>query len=485
MAGANIFPYLFLSLSGYGFWTCVMDSKCSERTVEPATEWLTPLRFGVILGLLLLAAFPKVLLGLESFVHRDYGVLAYPFVQYSHESFWRGELPLWNPLSNCGAPFLAQWGTMTLYPFSLFYLIFPLPWSLSYFCLGHLALGAFGMYFLARRWAGNSFGCGLAGLAYVFNGVTFSCLQWPNYAAALAWMPWLVLWTERSWKEGGRWMCVAAVGAAMQMLTGVPEIVLFTWLILGALWIQAFFGGTNSRAKLVGRVGLVVLLAAGLCAAQLLPFFDLLAHSQRDRTFSNTRWPMPGWGWANILVPLFHYCETFQGPFFQYGQEFLSSYYPGMVLLVLALCALWSNRRDKRVLLLGAAILLAYVLALGDDGYLYTWCKKVMPFLGIARYSVKFAILTAFCIPLLTAFAWKEGSCSGPNRKAVLLAAGTLLLGISFMLWFSKTYPFPYEQWPVVLKSGIGRALFLIAATALLLALEALKSQPWAAAQTS
>jgi hypothetical protein len=108
-----------------------------------------------------------------------------------------------------------------------------------------------------------------------------------------------------------------------------------------------------------------------------------------------------------------------------------------------------------------------------------------MPFLGIARYPVKFAIVTAFCIPLLTAFAWKEESGAGPNRKALLAAAGTLLLGISFMLWFSKTYPFPYEQWPVVLKNGIGRALFLISATALLLALEALKSQPWAAAQTS
>ena len=228
----------------------LMDCTLETRQKEP--HWLTPRRFGVILLAALVAAFPKVLLGFGTCFYRDYGVLGYPFIFYSHESFWRGELPLWNPLSNCGAPFLAQWGTMTLYPFSLFYLIFPLPWSLSYFCFGHLALGAFGMYFLARRWSGNSFGCGLAGLAYVFNGVTFACLQWPNYAAALAWMPWLVLWSERSWNEGGRWMCVAAVGAAMQMLTGVPEIVLFTWLILGALWIQAFFRGHELSRK-IGR----------------------------------------------------------------------------------------------------------------------------------------------------------------------------------------------------------------------------------------
>src|SRR4051812_34315701 len=163
------------------------------------STWLTPRRFGLVLLVGLLAAFPKVLLGLGSFFYRDYGVLGYPFIYYHHESFWRGELALWNPLSNCGAPFLAQWGTMTLYPFSIIYLLFPLPWSLTYFCFGHLALGAFGMYFLARRWTGNHFGCGLAGLAYVFNGVTFSCLLWPNYAVAMGWMPWVILWTERSW----------------------------------------------------------------------------------------------------------------------------------------------------------------------------------------------------------------------------------------------------------------------------------------------
>ena len=95
--------------------TCELESNPASRTGLVASEWLTPVRFGGILALFLLGAFPKVALGLHSFVYRDYGVLAYPFIHYAHESFWRGELPLWNPLSNCGAPFLAQWGTMALY----------------------------------------------------------------------------------------------------------------------------------------------------------------------------------------------------------------------------------------------------------------------------------------------------------------------------------------------------------------------------------
>ena len=96
-------------------------------------------QFAIVLGLLIFAAFPQVLLGLQTFVVRDYGFFAYPLAHYQRECFWRGEVPLWNPLNNCGVPFLAQWNTMPLYLPALIYLVLPLPWSLSFFCLAHVA----------------------------------------------------------------------------------------------------------------------------------------------------------------------------------------------------------------------------------------------------------------------------------------------------------------------------------------------------------
>ena len=131
-----------------------MDTDPTKRPRGAAGEWFTPVRFALLLLVFLTAAFPKVVFGFHSFYYRDYGVIGYPVIFYHRECFWRGEWPLWNPNSNCGVPFLAQWGTMTLYPLSLIYLLFPLPWSLSYFCLGHVFLGGMGMFFLARRWTG-------------------------------------------------------------------------------------------------------------------------------------------------------------------------------------------------------------------------------------------------------------------------------------------------------------------------------------------
>src|SRR6266850_3924915 len=109
----------------------VQSLELPEQSAEPMRtmvpgDWLTPGRFALVLGLLIFAAFPQVVLGLQTFVVRDFGFFAYPLAHFQRECFWRGELPLWNPYNNCGVPFLAQWNTMPLYPPALIYLLLPL-----------------------------------------------------------------------------------------------------------------------------------------------------------------------------------------------------------------------------------------------------------------------------------------------------------------------------------------------------------------------
>src|SRR5439155_3625663 len=200
-------------------------------------EWFTAARFAALLGLLIFLFFPDVVLGTRTFIFRDYGLYGYPVAFYHRESFWRGEVPLWNPLNNCGVPFLAQWNTLTLYPLSLVYLLFPLSWSLGMFCLGHLFLAGVGMYFLAYRWTNHRLASAVAGVVFAFNGLTWHGLVWTSISAALGWMPWVVLAVDRAWKRGGRSTIPAAVAGAMQLLTGGAEVILQTWLLLGVLWL--------------------------------------------------------------------------------------------------------------------------------------------------------------------------------------------------------------------------------------------------------
>ena len=437
--------------------------------------WFTPWRFALLLALLIFAAFPHVLLGLQTFVVRDYGFFAYPLAHFQQECFRHGELPFWNPYNNCGVPFLAQWNTMPLYPPALIYLLLPLQWSLSFFCLLHLWFAGFGMFFLARQLTNNSFAAAFAGVAFAFNGLTLNLLMWPSHIATLSWMPWVVLAVEMAWREGGRKIILAAFAGALQMLAGGPEIIFLTWILLLALWIQQFVCGKSLRVLMLWRFPLIVALVIALAAAQLLPFLDLAAHSQRSAGYADTRWSMPGWGCANFLVPMAFGTTRTEGIFFQNGQYWTSSYYLGIGALWLALLAIWTVR-ERRVWLLGAMAMLALIFALGENTFVYPALQKIIPQLSLMTYPIKYVILTAFLVPLLAAFALTRQQNllheekPAFNRRLVL--AGAILLAlIAGILFWAWRYAFSTDDVHATLLNGWSRAAFLFLTGVLLFVL--------------
>lgn len=423
-----------------------------------------------------------MLIGTQTFFHRDYGVLGYPFLHFQRECFWRGELPFWNPFSHCGVPHLAQWGTMSLYPLSLFYVLLPMPWSVGVFSLGHLWLGGLGMYALGRRWLGDGPGAAMAGLAFACGGVAQSSLMWPNYTVALGWMPWVTLLGERAWRQGGRNLVWAALVGALQMLSGAPEIILMTWLVT-VLMLAGQLTHDAVPVTACLRFATVVLLVAGLSAAQLLPFFELLEHSQRQAGVSAAKWPMPLWGWANLVLPSFHYFRTPQGVFMQEGQYFFTSYYAGLPVLALAGLAVW--RVPRRVVWLIAGVALAgLVLAWGEAFPPNRWLREVLPVAGTIRYPVKFVVLAAFALPLLAGFGvqWlfdksrepeaggreAETPRSGERSLWIVGLAALALLGVVFFIAWK--FPWPYDQWTLTWQCAVGRGFFLTACCGVLVA---------------
>src|SRR5215467_13631627 len=196
------------------------DDVTCELRASAADAWLTPGRFTIFLSVLVFAMFPGVLLGRETFVFRDFGLFSYPVAFFQRDCFWRGEVPLWNPYNLCGVPFLAQWNTMTLYPPAIIYLLLPLGWSLSFFCLLHLVWAGLGMYFLARQWTGRELAAGIAGTIFTFNGLILNFLMWPSHVATMSWLPWVLWLVPRGWDKGGRCLVWAVVAGSAQMLAG-------------------------------------------------------------------------------------------------------------------------------------------------------------------------------------------------------------------------------------------------------------------------
>jgi hypothetical protein len=442
----------------------VIQPKADRTLPAPRFAWLLAAFFAV--------AYPGLLIGARTLFFRDFGVIAYPVISYEHDCFWRGEFPLWDPYSHCGAPFAAQWGAMCYYPFSAIYLVLPPPWSLSLFWMAHLYLGGVGMFLLARRYCGNSVAAGLAGLAFAFNGLVFSSLAWPNYSVALGWMPWTVLLAEAAWRKGGRHLAGAALAGAFQMLSGVPEIVLLTWALLGLLWAREFLAGPTPRLLLASRHFGVVALVAGLCSVQLLPFFDLLSRSQRDSAFGSSGWAMPAWGWANLVAPLFHAARSPQGVYYLPRHIFITSYYLGLAWTTLAVfAAVLPAFPRKKTLLLAAGG--AMVLSLGDDGFVFPLLKSTFPQLGFARYPIKFFYLASFCLPLLAARGAAAVLDAPPEDQVVRrrfrrTIGGALAVAAALVAW-AGVLPLPADHWPeMALNTAVRAALTLGAGFGLL-----------------
>lgn len=460
-----------------------------SATTRNADGWFTPGRFALLLAGLIAATFSGVLLGQETFYYRDFGLFGYPLAHYQRECFWRGELPLWNPLNSCGLPFLAQWNTLTLYPPALFYLLFPLSWSLGVFNLAHLWLAGMGMYFLTQRCLANRLAASIAGVAFAFNGLTWHALMWPNDIAALGWMPWVVLAVERAWRGSvkseissnppssilhPRLVAIAALTGALQMLAGAPEIILLTWSLLGVLWLVQFSAGRISRKAMLLRSATVVALITGLSAAQLLPFLELLSHSHRSTGFTQgDEWAMPWSGPANFLVPQFHCYAASQGVFVQYGQYWVSSHYVGIGVIALALAGIFCVRAPRVWVLLGIALACIW-MALGTQAYLYPIARKALPVLALMRYPIKFIVLPVFIVPMLAAYGvqWhQEQVAAGDSIRArnVLRNIALVLLGLmAVILFIGWKFPFIKDNWTVTWHRGLGRAAFLILTPAIL-----------------
>lgn len=415
-----------------------------------------------MLGVLLLITYPEIVLGSHAFFYRDAGLFGYPLAYYFRDCFWRGELPLWNPYNGCGIPFLAQWNTLVLYPPSLFYLLLPLPWSMNYFLLGHIFLAALGLYFLANRWFNNRFAASVAGLAFAWNGLSLHFLMWPGNIATLAWMPWVILCVERAAKCGGRKIIIASLVGATQLMTGCPEIILFTWAV------AIFFSLLNSfREKIplrqfFRRLLMMVVLVTALSAAQLLPFLDLLAHGNRDTSFGNDAWSMPPWGIANFLVPLFRQTPSVIGVFSDDQQQWTSSYYPGIGIFALALIAVLGIREPKTKML-SVIAMGGLLLALGPAGLIFPLLKTIFPFLGFIRYPIKFVVVSIFCFPLLAASAltWLDDKEILRSRRLLLQIAAFISASTLVVLAAAYFFPSPKSLWPITWKNGLSRALLL------------------------
>jgi hypothetical protein len=338
----------------------------------------------------------------------------HPWLTHAAQELQRGRLPLWNPYSTCGEPFLANPQVMVFFPpAQLFWMFgFADAWRLHVLLEEALLLTA--AYLSARR-SGRA-GAALAATAAAWGGLTVMLWEFPGALATLPLMLLLLLFVRRGTASG--WWATSAA-TALLFFAGYAQFAYY------ALVAGAFLSMRNPRqlSRTAAAVGAGLLLAL----PQILPTWDVVRHSLRagvDGGLARQYLLTPVF-LVKLLLPDLHdkaslpyRTAVFDGSLWPVARNWLNTFYVGVPALALAAAGL--GRRTAVWAALGAA---AALLAMG-----------VEPFFSLFRYGVPGArymthfsnamVLTVFVLGLLAA----EGVRRWKERKKVAWAWGGFLL---------------------------------------------------------
>lgn len=258
-----------------------------------------------LVGILLLATvsvFSRVVFGDGLMSFRDTLNFYFPVFQYQTEEWGQGRLPLWNPYSSCGEPFLATGTSSVLYPGKL---IFALPLNFvarfHLYVILHVVLAGWACGLLARSWGASFAAATLAALSYCLSGTVV--FQYSNvvFLCGAAWFP-LALYFGSRLVDSRKFRDAAGLATtlAMMLLAGDPQMSYQVGGLVAILALMDFLkAGRNSESAPQNSIArdrhwysrfaggrlfwllVAAVLAAGLSAVQILPSAELLALSER------------------------------------------------------------------------------------------------------------------------------------------------------------------------------------------------------------
>lgn len=360
---------------------------------------------------------------------RDQGDFFFPLKLYTADRLRRGELPLWNPLSGAGEPWLANLQSGVFYPPGLLFLLPSPALAAALFLFFHFAVAAWGTRAFLKG-EGASDAAALAGsAAFAASGFAASFSSYWNHFGALAFLPGLAA-LARGGLQRRIDRILFALLVALQVVAGSPELSLATFLLCAVLVWKArapeLPDGTAPRAGLrLSRVAVSAALGLLVASAALVPFLELASRSER-------RGPLPvaereggSVGWTALSSAIGRSPGSA-------GTSYLSSVEAGALALLLAGVAFAERERRPLVVLLAAVGAAGILLsASGPPG---PWLRAIPP-LDRFRYPAKALALPAFSLAILAGLGLDGVRFSaGARRRGVLLAiavVGIALIALS------------------------------------------------------
>lgn len=419
----------------------------------------------------------------------DCNLSYYPRRDLLHEAWRARRLPLWNPDSFAGAPFLADIQSGVFYPPNWILLPFDPKWQLGAFLFLHAAWGGLGLFALVRRLGSSATIATLAGCAFALNGYFIKHFGQPPFLATASWVPWVMIaaFALRD-RPSARRIGLFALAAALLFLAGQPQTAAHAALATSlVLLVREWTTRRPARAEpaparraSLGRAALAFAAAGALAlllvAAQLLPTAELARRSARaelpySTVISGSFHPVDA---IRFLVEEFFgspLTEDEWSGFFPRGDGIyirhqLNSIFAGTPLFILALFGALSPGTRRRAAPWSALFVVAALLAFGSP--LARLAYEILPGFRFSRID-RIGFFVVFAQSVLAAlaaqeFAERAGESKGNLRVRRVFGAAVVLcaiLGAVFATRAASTRPrlVPRAQTAALFGGAAGLAL--------------------------
>ncbi|MBN1177938.1 MAG: oligosaccharide flippase family protein [Anaerolineae bacterium] len=204
------------------------------------------------------------------------------------------QLPLWDPFTFTGHPFLANGQHSALYPLSVVFYILPLWRAFGVFIWLQMGLAGVWAYLFARTLGIRRLGALVTGIAFQLTGFILVSAVHPMIIAGASWLPFVLAMIERVIQQRpalGRqpatlpWALLGAGGLGCQLLVGHAENTLFVALVAAAYatWRLAYVWRAQRRFPARAFTWLVILAVLGVAlgAVQFVPLYETALSSFR------------------------------------------------------------------------------------------------------------------------------------------------------------------------------------------------------------
>jgi len=341
----------------------------------------------------------------RTFFFRDLYLLFYPKKHFFIESIRNGHLPLWDPLTNGGQPYLVSPANTALHPSNLLYFVLEPLTAFNVILVLHFVLCAVAAYVLARVIGLSRAAAFTAGAVFSLCGYSLSTANLMPALLGLPWIPLTIALTHRALTRN-RSLAWPAIAASIPLFSGAAELAAMLFLTL-IIWI-AFgrYEQIRPRAR-IAAAAIIIAFAAGLSLIATLPATSMVRQSSRRQrltyqTFAS--WSVHPYRFPELVVPRFfgptdgirdsgYWGQAFETEGFPY----ILSIYFGIPALLLA--AAGARRRPE----LAAIAVIAIVLSIGSrlPGFRLLW---YLPVVSIFRYPVKAILISILPIALLAGY---------------------------------------------------------------------------------